>query len=275
MLLLPDSYTLPMPGGASITVDRVKMPVAWGWNVFWAMGVEAEEMVNGSRSKAESAAAIAKAAVDAFNPIGSTPTLAQAVTPSLLDPLVQVSQNVSWSGSAIHPETYGARPASHSSWPDTTPWLAAATRAVNDATGGSSRRSGMIDVGPVDLEYLARAYSSGAGGFLMDVGKTLDALVSGRPMPADNLPLIRSFVAEPNARTVSGMVSRAVRDIEASEGEARDGQDPKRPSLVGLGKLARQYRERIRDLQNEGDAAAALALSREFLSIYRSAQTGE
>lgn len=271
-LLLPESFSVPLPGGGSYEVDRLTVPIGWGYNVFWALGQQLERMVSKRSDMSGALAAVAGATFEAFSPMGSTPTFGQFVSPSLVDPIVQVSENVSWSGSPIMPEGYGQRPDSHLAWPTTSQALQTAMRQINEWTGGSSRRSGAVDISPETIEYLVRSYTGGVGSFAANVVNTAAAVHEGGPLPSSNVPILRSFVGAPNPRAVAGLYREALRDVQATEGELRDREPPKHPELLRLAGAAKAYDKRIRALRDAGRDEDVLATQREFLALYRQAR---
>jgi hypothetical protein len=86
---------------------------------------------------------------------------------------------------------------------DGTPaaWQELAT-FVNSATGGDEFTSGMVDVSPNTLQYLAGYYFSGTGRTLDRLYKTF---LSNEDVSVSDVPLVRSFVgdAKQDGRAVS------------------------------------------------------------------------
>jgi len=263
--LLPDTYDV-----LGVEVDRITIPVGWGYNLFWAMGQQIERVMRG-KDEVDALGEIVTAATEAFSPLGATPTIGQAVAPSILDPFIQVSENTSWSGSSIMPNTYGRKADSWAVWPDTSPGLAKAMQQINEWTGGSSRRSGWFDVSPETVDYLVKSFGSGTGQFATRVTRTIEAVVTGGDLDARDVPFLRSFVTGPNAREVDAQFRTAIRDVENTMGEVRDGVEVVKRRLIRLDKAAKSIKKRVEALKDAGRNDEARTLERAFLSMYRTA----
>lgn len=159
--------------------DRIKMPLAYGFHLFWYAGVQAAAVVpremGGSGKPIHIAAKdMFKATVQNFNILGSG-TLAQMVTPAVFDPIAMSVQNARWTGAPLRPEQQPYRdfdvPASQLHWGNVHPVSQQVADYWNELTGGDEYRPGRIagfdvSVSPEDIEEWFNFFSAGPGRFL-------------------------------------------------------------------------------------------------------------
>jgi hypothetical protein len=152
----------------------LSIPLPYGYNAFFNMGRSLSRKLRGEYSTTETTNNIVGTFVDAFNPIGGTENLLNAISPTVVDPVVSLYLNQDFTGRKIYPEAFpGAVPKSDSNtyWTSTSPIFKSLTQFLNSATGGSEYVPGMIDLSPDVIQYLFEYATGGAGAFAL---RTLD-----------------------------------------------------------------------------------------------------
>lgn len=176
-----------------------KVPVPYGYNVFFSAGVRLEALVNGSSTPSEMFSGMLVDALNAFNPIGGsgitggTGNVLSSVLPTMVRPIAEVAINEDFAGRPIYPKQYGKYPSPDSAigfdgspeaYISTAEWL-------NQATGGDQFQPGMVDVSPNTMEYLVGYYFSGTGRLMNRLYK---ATLSNDEVTVNDIPVIRSFI---------------------------------------------------------------------------------
>lgn len=189
------NIVLMMPDGKSY----IKIPMPYGYNAFWEAGRSAAEIARrgGDRWK-ETMAHLAGTVADAFNPIGGSDSLLNILSPTITDPIVDLTLNKDFTGKPIMPNQspYGPEePDNQRYFNSVGPHWRAITDFFNTASGGDEVMPGAIDVSPETLEYLAGTVVGSAGGFLDRiatlVGKGFD---ESEEVSANDIPLTRKVV---------------------------------------------------------------------------------
>lgn len=189
------NIVLMMPDGKTY----IKIPMPYGYNAFWEAGRSAAEIARrgGDRWK-ETMGQFAGTVADAFNPIGGSDSLLNMLSPTITDPIVDLTLNKDFTDKPIMPNQspYGPEePDNQRYFNSVGPHWRAITDFFNTATGGDEVVPGAIDVSPETLEYLAGTVVGSAGGFLDRiatlVGKGFD---EGEEVTANDIPLARKVV---------------------------------------------------------------------------------
>jgi len=197
---------------------HIKVPVPYGYNVFFSAGVRLEDAVNGRGTPSDMMAGMLVDSLNAFNPIGGsgikggTGGVLSSVLPTMIRPLSEVALNEDFAGRRIYPQQYGKFPAPDSSLAfDGTPEAYFATAEwMNEVTGGDEFEPGLVDVSPNALEYLVGYYFSGTGRMLNRLYK---ATLSNEDVTVNDIPIMRSFVG--NAANDNRAISQQYNEIAA------------------------------------------------------------
>jgi len=183
-----------------------KIPLPWGYNVFHVLGQEIGEAASATMGlqpdyrPMDSAVSLLSAALGAFNPLGSEATLSQFLSPTVTDPIVSLGENLDWAGRPIRP---GENPFENAPSPDSQKYWNSTgeiprwtTEKLNQLTGGSEVRPGVIDVSPTTLEFLYEFATGGAGRFLSNmVDAPLKKLVEGE-VDTYRIPFVRKVYGD-------------------------------------------------------------------------------
>lgn len=190
----------------------LSIPLPYGYNAFFNMGRSLSRRLRGEYSTMEATNNIMGTFVDAFNPIGGTENLLNAMSPTIIDPLVSLYLNQDFTGRKIYPEPFpGATPKSDSNtyWTTTSPLFKSLTQFLNSATGGSEYVPGMIDLSPDVIQYLFEYATGGAGAFAL---RTIDTpanviipLLRGDldEIEMNNVPVFRKLVGNVSDRVIT------------------------------------------------------------------------
>lgn len=217
--------------------DYVKLPLPYGYNVFYGAGRAAAEIARrgGDRWK-DSAADLLTTALEAFNPIGfdfegrsGWEALVTLVTPSMLDPIVDLSQNRNFMGSPILPEKspYGPPDPEHQRYFGGvgTYWVGL-SEILNTATGGDDVREGAVSISPGTFEYLFGTVVGAAGSFVDRVASI--PTKAGDPtydFGARDVPFARKVVGGPDPWYDRGAYYERIGTIEGVIRDTRDYLD--------------------------------------------------
>jgi hypothetical protein len=172
------------------------IPMPWGLNVV----VSAGRLLSAAQAKAikpgDAGVALASGMFGAFNPVGSEDTLEQVLSPTVLDPAVQLATNKTFRNTPIVPENYPGqhKPDSERFYKSASKGAVKIAQALNKGTGGDSVTPGMIDVSPESLEHVYEFFTGGLGRF---VGQAVNAgakVASGETPSAREVPFARRFV---------------------------------------------------------------------------------
>lgn len=197
-----------------ITGDRgyISIPMPYGYNAVFNFGRTLGRKLRGEYSTLEATNNIVGTFVDAFNPIGGTENLLNAISPTVVDPVVSLYLNEDFTGRKIYPEAFpGAVPKADSNtfWTTTSPSFKSLAQFLNSATGGSEYVPGAVDISPDVMEYWYDYFLGGAGAF---VRRTWDTATSTIPsalrgdleeVEINNIPILRKVVGNVSDRVIT------------------------------------------------------------------------
>jgi hypothetical protein len=265
------------------------LPLPWGYNVFHVMGQEAGEAFSHPEHKPlDSAARIATTAIGAFNPIGSDGSLAQTLSPTVTDPIVQIASNKTWSGADLMPENKGFgpdKPQSQMYWQSARSLSRDVAEKVNELTGGNRAKPGMIDVSPEVIDLWIDFLTGGAGRFVANAIDTAKLTVSDDPIEQKNIPFLRKIRGKVTPRydqerffdNMSEMNQLSAQiDEYKNEGAMLDIIESDNEKLLPLIHEAKSIQKQLakmrkvrRQAADAGDEEAVEEIQKEMESIYK------
>jgi hypothetical protein len=229
------NHVVMIPGSEG---DYFKLPMSYGYNVFFVLGQQIEKLYHNTVTGTFQASDVPKAAgnfaastLSAFSPTGairmdSSWGIARPVVPSVAAPVFDSLVNETYYGAPILPV--------RSSWdksPDSQRHFASASKAsqdltkwANKLTGGNAYQPGAIDVSPETIDYMVSSYSGGGGQTAKRVlwdaprwlWKSWDTGDMKKP-EANDVAFLRRVYGEQNDHTVASVFYDSVEEIEQAE----------------------------------------------------------
>jgi hypothetical protein len=209
-----------VPGGT----DNVMIPMAYGWSIPYVIGQKFGELARGKTDVAGAAASILSTIVDNFSPVGGADTpLTQTVSPTIVDPFVQVATNKTWYGGPIYPTKYDKRKPESESYFDSAPqWAIDTSRIINEVTGGNRGRSGTIDVSPEVIEHYIEFIGGGVGKFANRLYSTGERIAAGEEWLPEKTPILRRFYSKITASSKKREFYEAWDDVDQARYELKE-----------------------------------------------------
>lgn len=190
--------------------DYIKFPLPYGYNVLNYAGQKFGRAFSAATGElpdyhpGDEAAGLAMAAVNAFNPIGASPSITQLVSPTITDPIVQWSENKNFAGLPIHPESnpFGPPPPAYTEhYSGVRPWSLWVAKELNIHTGGSTVRPGAVNVNPELLDHIWDFATGGVGRFAAETAslpsKVNDAIQGNADINAYEVPFVGKLYGTP------------------------------------------------------------------------------
>jgi hypothetical protein len=186
--------------------DHVKIPLPYGYNLFWAMGQRIGDtiynaMIGRPTNAGQTALSLSSTALDTLSPFGGGSGILSAMTPTVLKPVVELSTNKDFMGRPIIPNEapYGLqKPMSQRYFGSTTGQSKEITALLNELTGGDLVKSGALDISPAHLDYFASYLTGGLGRTLGQSTDSVYKLAEGIVPDAKDAPVLNRFVGEKN-----------------------------------------------------------------------------
>lgn len=177
--------------------DYVTVPLPYGYNIFYLAGQQLMSVARGATKPLNAAGTVGAAAWDAFNPIGSAPSIAQFLSPTLLDPFFQITEGdgrgMTWFGGPIYPPNYEPNKPDSEKVLNAPGWIQDTARWLNSVTGGNVGRSGVIDISPETIEHFLEFAGGGAGKSILNTVGTANDLLFGDEWLPEKTPILRRF----------------------------------------------------------------------------------
>ena len=178
---------------------HAKIPTPYGINVFTSAGTLLESTIFGNMKLGDAASTWGATALESFSPIGGS-SMASALTPTALQPIMDLSLNQDFKGAPIYKEDKfnEGTPDSALHWSNTTEMSKSIAQGLNRFTGGDLQRSGAIDVSPDTIDYMANYIFGGLGSFIGRSGDLASKVTqSDEASPTLNdIPILRRFVGD-------------------------------------------------------------------------------
>lgn len=183
----------------------LSMPAAQGYLIFPNFGrLATEYALGGFKNPGKYASAFAGVIMQAFSPIGSgagslTHGLAQLISPTVTDPLVDLATNQTWNGQPIAKEDFDKlhpTPGWMRTKDTATPWAKAIAYGINYVTGGGKYGIGVASPTPDQIDYLVGQVTGGVGREVGKVAQTAKAVTTGEDLPLYKVPIAGRFVGD-------------------------------------------------------------------------------
>jgi hypothetical protein len=213
--------------------DYLMIPLPYGYNVFHLAGQNMAAVLRGAEKPTAAAANVSSAILESFNPLGSSVSFWQFVSPTILDPGVQMLENKTWYGGPIYPTKYDKlQPDSESYFASAPSWAVEMARWLNSATGGNKARSGYIDVSPETIEHLGEFLAGGVGKFMMNAINTGERLIGGEDWLPEKTPIIRRLYGKTTVESRRREFFEAWDPVDAAHYEVKELTEARQPDAA-------------------------------------------
>lgn len=256
----------------------LSLPMPLGFNLLPTVGrLAAETLIYGRPG--ERASRLMSAMLDTLSPVGGSATVTQFMAPTVVDPIVALSENKDWTGKPIAREDHNTlkpTPGFSRSRDTATPWARGLAEFINYATLGTAYTPGKLSPTPDQIDYLIAQATGGIGREVSKASQVASAVMSGDEFPISKVPGVGQFAGSTNDKmAVRDQFYRNLKDLNAV-GEEFEGRRLHREDVSGYVKehpeagLARQvgHLEReIHDLNKRRHDMAQRGASPERLRI--------
>lgn len=221
------NFIIPLPDGKYISI-----PYPLGFHVIPGIGrIGAEFALSGFKKPGKRMTDMASMIMDGFNPIGGTSgSLTQMLSPTVVDPIVALNENKDWTGKSIFKEDFNKMHPT-AGWTRTKDTASDFSKtiayAVNYVTGGGKYEIGMLSPTPDQIDYLIGQATGGVGREALKAYQFAKTETSGEDMPMYKVPVAGRFIGE-----TTGQASETSRFYENLKriGEHKSALDEMRPA---------------------------------------------
>lgn len=255
-----------------------KIPLPWGYNIFHVAGQQVGAGISSATGHKQdfdtldATYSIFSAIVGSYNPLGSDATLSQFFAPTIFDPIVQIGENMDWSGRPIRPGENpfekAPKPDSQKYWNSTSEISKKITEEVNELTGGSKVRPGGWDASPTTLDYLYEFATGGAGRFLGNVVDGSLKLAMDDEIETHKIPFVSKVYGEIGTHATQELFYKNIEQVHYADKELklaaqdRDGDLRARVlkeqgGFLRARAMAKATEKRLRDLREQRDRVRA------------------
>ena len=180
--------------------DYLSIPMPLGLHVIPTTGrVVTEFALSGFKDGGKRMAGLFMTYMEAFNPIGTSGSVAQTLAPSIADPVVALSENKDFTGKPIYREDFNSlRPTpGHARAKDTATWWSQTiSKTLNLMSGGTDYTPGLFSPTPDQIDYLIGQVTGGVGREVGKLEQTVSSVFSGEDLPSYKVPLFGRFYGE-------------------------------------------------------------------------------
>jgi len=193
--------------------DYLKIPLPYGFNIFYVLGDQIDATLSGGRAPLAAAMHVAGAFAGSFSPVGFSTTddpiskgLLKNFTPSALRPLAELTADENFFGVEIARDNYpgglqkpdsqlGKRRTSQG-YKSIAQFLNQVGLPIEGLEGGTDYISGPLDVNPDVLKHLVDGYMGGAWQFAARTAGMVEKTVTGQGLEAREVPFVRKFAGD-------------------------------------------------------------------------------
>lgn len=262
-----------MPG----TKQYVKIPLPYGYNVFWEAGRTTAEIARrGGEAWKESAFNLFLTAANSFNPVGGADSLINLVAPTVMDPIVDLEMNEDFTGAPIMPEQNpfdSPEPDHNRYFSSVEPHWREIAHGLNKLSGGDDVVPGSISVSPETLEYLFGYAVGGAGRFVERMGSLPVRIADpDHETSVNDFPFARKLVSQTSPWLDKGLYYDRIGQIDQTVDFTKDylereqfdeaaGFAERNAQILGLEpvmKAAQKEMRKIRKARRANDGAYEL-----------------
>jgi hypothetical protein len=251
--------------------EYVKIPAPWVYNVVWRLGGMLSENGAGIRTATDTGVDTVTMLLNTFNPLGGG-SFAQGISPTALDPIIQVVENKNFAGNPLRPINFpgaGSKPEAELAWRNTPEIYKDLSRTLNEVTGGDVAHSGWADISPSTFQNTVNFFGAGLLKFMTNVGK-LPSTLSEDEIETKNVPILRQFAAVPSERVSTQKYYDRVAEVTSAEKAIKDYGRGETKDLNKQKEAKVKYREVLRMSSQVKDTERQLRSLRTRLGAARS-----
>lgn len=186
----------------------VKIPMPLGFHVIPATArILTEYALNSGDDTAKMIAHLGEVFADAFNPVGGSSSLAQIVSPTIFDPVVDLTINEDFAGRQIAQKDFNSL--------DPTPGFTRArdtassvstvlAHVLNNMTGGTDYQPGVFSPTPDQIDYLTGQIFGGVGREILKIDSFARSMADGTDLPTYKIPLVGKFYGDAASKSSEG-----------------------------------------------------------------------
>lgn len=158
---------------------------------------------------------------DAFNPIGNGGTLAETLSPTVTDPIVQLQANRDFAGRPIYNENFNSLDPTPG--PERTREGASIigeyiARAIDSFSGGNGYVPGKFSPTGDEVDFAIGTVTGGAGRTVLNTVATVKAGITGEDLPNYKIPFVGRMVGDKNeAAAVSGRFYENLKEVNGHQ----------------------------------------------------------
>lgn len=192
-----------------------KIPLPYLMNGVFNAGRNASQIARGGIPMADGLGSMGRVLFESMSPLGQMNSFLNFVSPTITDPIVDLTINKTFSGAPIMPaeNPYGqTERASQRYWNNTSPAYISVADWIAKLTGGSGDyMDGLVEVSPNQIDYMLNFITGGVGTFLVRSwdfvapealgGKSVAYdIVSGGEWTANDFPFVRRIFGNVSSR---------------------------------------------------------------------------
>ena len=252
-----------VPGGNG---DYMKIPLPYGFGFFFDLGQLMVDYALSERGHGtfDTAGQILGSATHNFNPISAAGKLntahgwLQLVSPTLADPMVDISMEKTPFGSPLMPTPeYKGQPDASRHWDSVGVVSREASQLLNELTGGAPEVPGAVDISPETMDYMLETFGGSAGRFWMQrLPGYITGKLQGKQMDYNDVPALRRVMGEPYDWQNRQLFNEAVYEVQ-SAGDRLDNMR-KRAQYAKTESARQSAMETIRNYQKDNRKLLAL-----------------
>lgn len=247
------------------------LPLPWGFNLLYYAGVLSADMIHGDTSATEATANMAKAAIDAFDPIGipssdapgrqtAMQTLSEGLVgamPAVVRPVAEVVANTDYTGGPVYPKS-DYTPTHQQAWRSTGEAYKAFAIMLNRLGGGSPHvDSKYLSLSPAAMEHMVRGYTGGIGTLfdrMLDIGQKINA-GDMQGISANEIPLLNTLLRESPRGATGQKYAEITQEIKDAKGRFLDSEQTSADfTLMGFAKAKAKVDQALGSLRDQLDA---------------------
>lgn len=178
------------------------IPLPYGYSFFDNIGSGLADVITGTMSPTDYGVYLVNGILNNFSPIpvniASYEGALGSFVPTVFKPIYDIAVNTNYFGSRIYNEPIQQGDAESSMARISTPEVyKAITKWMNEATGGTGKIAGGVDVAPEKLQYAVEQYIGGIGNMIFGSIDAAGKAATGRDVEIREIPFVRKLVGEP------------------------------------------------------------------------------